>query len=157
MTEVTRTPAAAADIRSSWDLTMATNHQSLAAQPPASSTPPAELFQVKTHIQTATEPLSSGKSTFRPERQVTSGIPEIKPLKPLNHILLSDQMYYTDRGLARCTGLARADMHAGNHNHNQSHSLLLASTSNRSLIATILSCKRISSPWLEPEALFCPR
>jgi hypothetical protein len=79
-------PEATTDLRSSWDLTMATNHQSLAAQPLASSTPPADLFQAETHIQPLMEPLSSGKSTVRPERQATGGIPEIKPLKPNNHI-----------------------------------------------------------------------
>ena len=73
MTDITRTqprslpvPETATGLRSSWDLTMATNHQSLAAQPQTSSTPPAELFQVETHLQTLTEPLSSGKSTVRP-------------------------------------------------------------------------------------------
>jgi hypothetical protein len=101
MTEITRTPTTAAyipqprslpvpetatDLRSSWDLTMATNHQSLAAQSLASCTRPAELFQVEPHIQTLTEPLPSGKSTVRPERQATPGIPEIKPLKSHNHI-----------------------------------------------------------------------
>lgn len=100
MPEITRPPTAAAyipqspnlpipeattDLRSSWDLTMATNHQSLAAQPPTSSTPPAELFQAETHIQPLTQPPSSGKSTVRPERQATPGIPKIKPLKPNNH------------------------------------------------------------------------
>jgi hypothetical protein len=79
-------PEAATDLRSSWDLTMAANHQSLAAQPPTSSTPPAELFQAETHIQPLTEPPSSGKPTVRPERQATPSIPEIKPSKPNNHI-----------------------------------------------------------------------
>src|SRR2546421_4171406 len=79
-------PEAATDLRSSWDLTIATNHQSLVAQPPTSSTPPAELFQAETHIEPLTEPPSSGKSAVRPERQATPGIPEIKPLKRKNHI-----------------------------------------------------------------------
>jgi hypothetical protein len=78
-------PEAATDLRSSWDLTMATNHQSLAAQPPTSSTPPAELLQAETHIQPLTELPSSGKSTIRLERQATPGIPEIKSLKLNNH------------------------------------------------------------------------
>lgn len=101
MPEITRPPTAAAhipqslslsipeaviDLRSSWDLTMATNHQSLVSQPPTSSTPPAELFQGETHIQPLVEPPSSGKSAVRPERQATPGIPEVKPLKRNNHI-----------------------------------------------------------------------
>jgi hypothetical protein len=78
-------PEAATDLRSSWDLTMAANYQSLAAQPPASSTPPTDLFQAEIHIQPLTEPSLSGKLTVRPERQATPSITRIKPLKPNNH------------------------------------------------------------------------
>jgi hypothetical protein len=61
---------------------------------------------------------------------------------PTTISLLSCQIYRTDKGVAGCTGPARADMHASNNDHNRSHSLLLTKKSNRSLTATIASYKK---------------
>jgi hypothetical protein len=72
------------DIRSSWDLTMANDHQSLAVQPLTTAPPVATLFQPEARPKPPFEPPSaaSGNPSTRPDHQAT----ETHPLQSDNHI-----------------------------------------------------------------------
>jgi hypothetical protein len=70
-------------LRSSWDLTMASdNHPRISAQPPTSEPLPTPLLQAQDHIKPFAKPASS-KPT---ERHPTPSIPETRPLQSHNHI-----------------------------------------------------------------------
>ena len=70
-------PQSTADLRSSWDLAMASNRQSTAAQAPASTPPPTELDKAEAHVALFVEPHSApGRPIVQDERHATLRIPE---------------------------------------------------------------------------------
>jgi hypothetical protein len=80
------------DVRSSWDLSMASDHQSLAVQPLTSAPPPATtLFQPEASPKASFGPRSSTTSSSKPSsqahyHQATPSIPETKPPQGTSHI-----------------------------------------------------------------------